>query len=375
MGVKVIQSDYENEHLEDRQRDYSVVQNQIATMLFEPKLKAVDRPCFSCGQMVSLIDPGLGFMGRLWWKLKGVRTWTTKCPHCGASNHNDPEDRLQTFKTFMEVGSWSFLCYYAGGMVVVATLITLRIIPNWSIAPFIFSLTFLSICFLLIEGFTAKHKQALLQQNARFERRAPILLLRSFVDSPLARTGVTRFGGERYGAVVGGGRLVTSIDRWVDQIGRPIAFGSKADRVTSGTHEVLFLKTSNETWWPKFHIAARLSSLIVVVPELTRGLLNEVHYLIEQGFENKLLVIMPPTGDGFNKRKFTDRWELVRREWQKEGFELPAYEKRGMVFIPNRKMNLVHAQRLNAGGGSDVSTEIMWATLNCCQQLNPDRVP
>jgi hypothetical protein len=220
--------------------------------------------------------------------------------------------------------------------------------------------------FKWFDRYLTHKKQELLMRNAKFELSAPILLLRSFLDSPLVRNVPTRIHFlKRRSFWSSGDRFVKSVELSLSQLGRPIAIGiTKKERPDLGWHELLIIASSEQTWWGKFQVAANLSRIIYVVPELSEGLLQEVRYLIKEDLQYKLLIYMPPTPKGYRAPRLANRWALVRSEWQKAGFQLPVYESRGMLFIPDSKMSLVHAKRFREiGAEMEIPSRILEATI------------
>jgi hypothetical protein len=119
----------------------------------------------------------------------------------------------------------------------------------------------------------------------------------------------------------------------------------------------VILKTQENDWQQSVLSVARRCWLVVVFPSPTKGCVEELCMLAsDPGLLEKTILFMPPTPKGLNRflsrgnADFSADWEAVRMELSAHKFNLPAYDPRGMLFVPTevfdvkRSISLKHVE-------------------------------
>jgi hypothetical protein len=110
--------------------------------------------------------------------------------------------------------------------------------------------------------------------------------------------------------------------------------------ILSRSHQVIWLRCPDHEWEKNFRVLARHARGIILSPEVSRSLLDEVRFLRDHELLGKTIVLMPvtpPTVSGLvhydppDRKK--ERWDIVRTELQEDGLTLPAYEEQGKLLL------------------------------------------
>lgn len=74
---------------------------------------------------------------------------------------------------------------------------------------------------------------------------------------------------------------------------------------------------------------------VVVIPEMTDGLLDEINILTQTHLLRKTVVLMPP-----NCGRQSHRWNEIRTKFLELGLKLPEYDPNGCLYLPNEDFSV-----------------------------------
>ena len=168
---------------------------------------------------------------------------------------------------------------------------------------------------------------------ARTEQRPPILLLRSFFNSRLARHARVKAG--EY-VEAGGENIIKTLELPLAAFGRPVALGvPKHERPDSGRQQIVYIETSDEDWQRVVLLVACVSRFVLMVPGWTDGVVNEMELIGSGQLSSRTIVLMPPSLRSSDRKKIAREWNRVKERCAASGFRIPSYDDRGMLYIPN----------------------------------------
>jgi hypothetical protein len=158
------------------------------------------------------------------------------------------------------------------------------------------------------------------------DNRAPILLLRSFRHSMIARGTKAPLIAQAIRAAVPTGPVIT--------------LGDESDIASAGAG-TFYINGPDQDWTTLFKACAWASSVVVVVPETTRSLVSEMLALARSNFLSKTLILMPPAGEKpdelFGSPNWK-RWAAIREGLGQIGLHLPDYDRYGMAYVPREDL-------------------------------------
>ncbi|MGB7950467.1 MAG: hypothetical protein WCH75_22510, partial [Candidatus Binatia bacterium] len=181
-----------------------------------------------------------------------------------------------------------------------------------------------------IKSFQWAHRQAVSASEP------PALILRSFGQK------------DSYQDAGSGFSIFGLVDAAMRETGlRPVVLGSHLS--LPDDNGFLFLPTRDDEWWRIFEVYSEASSLILVIPELTQGLGQELRFLRERTWLSKTVVLMNSAsvpqrvmdGQGDvhalrgNDEQRRARWSEACAIFAKMGIELPDYDPRGALIELN----------------------------------------
>jgi hypothetical protein len=173
--------------------------------------------------------------------------------------------------------------------------------------------------------------------------RSPLLVLRSFSDDHLKTGNIIYPPDFDIGA--------PALDNFIWQaalalwdVGRVVILQRENNTITPifGIGVV----SDNESWEADVEQVAKGAWAILLFPSNSQGVITEMKLLQKLDLLWKTVVFMPPKVSRKEKllipfKNFVDykpRWEEVREKLKYHGFNLPAYDPRGMLFIPDATM-------------------------------------
>jgi hypothetical protein len=134
-----------------------------------------------------------------------------------------------------------------------------------------------------------------------------------------------------------------------------LAIGAPDDTIEMSEKRLLYFQSAKSAWVEMFRMASEAARAVIVIPGVTKGILQEIHALSSSGAISKVIVFMPPTPSGFAAKwitRYSDpqaigmRWAEAQSEWKKVGVSLPAYDSGGMLLTlrdsgkPDRELRL-----------------------------------
>lgn len=98
---------------------------------------------------------------------------------------------------------------------------------------------------------------------------------------------------------------------------------------------ITYLNASRDGWMDIVSFLARNSYFIVVIPNNSQGLLEEVEFIVKNKLQYKVIVVMPPESIQ-NDVHLVAEWEKNRELFkQKLQLNLPEHFPSGLLYIPN----------------------------------------
>jgi hypothetical protein len=129
---------------------------------------------------------------------------------------------------------------------------------------------------------------------------------------------------------------MTDLEQALSCLGNVVFVGAPAYPVPWILSDSLVVDTADEHWKECFRDVAQRSRAIIMWPELTQGVREELSELRANGWAGKLIVLMPPLVRGGPSQHDDGgrraRWKLVAEGLQAEGLSLPAYSSTGCFF-------------------------------------------
>lgn len=89
-------------------------------------------------------------------------------------------------------------------------------------------------------------------------------------------------------------------------------------------------------WRHAVAYAARTCGVILLLPEDSAGVADEIKWITSARHLTKLVVVVPPEYIS----GLRTNWEKLRKRWQKDGFRLPEYQRDGLVYTPNADLSI-----------------------------------
>jgi hypothetical protein len=183
------------------------------------------------------------------------------------------------------------------------------------------------------------HHQRILKMEVLRDDRAPFLFLRSFRRSGL-RVGIERqeMVGEEFRPSRGYKRVpVDRIRPLLSAVsGRGPFVALSTARDTSITRDDIYELAVELAWTDRVMALCRVVRAIILVPDSSEGVVAEMRMLSTLGVLNRVLVYMPPwipaqdPPDGLEHR-----WNEIRDELAVHRWQLPTYERRGCLYVPD----------------------------------------
>ena len=170
-------------------------------------------------------------------------------------------------------------------------------------------------------------RQKRLRQRAHQDRRPFYLLLHSFTetslfDSTLATSVVEVEAGEVFYT-----SMVELIEEALGKAAKPvITVGSYFPK---GKHAIR-VNVEGNSWQ---HICRTLLPVcrgIILIPEITPSLMEEIGWLCKMDWWRKTIVVMPCFAEWNQKR-----WDLIIDQYHSRGMFLPPYQPNGVLYLPN----------------------------------------
>lgn len=131
------------------------------------------------------------------------------------------------------------------------------------------------------------------------------------------------------------------------------AAGDKILLVTVGDHSrylnILTLECESDSWEKDVEALAIDSRAILLLPEISEGLLAEIKMLASKKLWQKTIIIMPPLRKALDKNMFnaTDEfglsvteWEEMRNKLLEQNYKLPVAKETGMAFTINPNLSV-----------------------------------
>lgn len=192
-----------------------------------------------------------------------------------------------------------------------------------------------------------QHRKRYRLRRATLDRRVPVLFLQSY-----------RYNSLRYiGGIIPQAKYVPAIYidttdilayvyRDIGKLGPIISLGDPADPLES--EAVIHLETDGRNWRSALPAIARDCSPIILVPEVSLGVLAECIWLIRTDLYQRALVIMSPQARRYQREPtVANRWKNVCEVYRANGLRLPDYDPAGMVYRPNRDFSISEAWSLD----------------------------
>ncbi|MEL6535366.1 MAG: hypothetical protein AAFQ98_08145 [Bacteroidota bacterium] len=216
------------------------------------------------------------------------------------------------------------------------------------------------IAFRMIFYFLIRHKQGVIQElqqmlfanHASSDSRPPVLLLRSFVNDELytiykkpnqylgvsgQMRALSRYPDYAQSKIAEAGMVVEILD-----LGFLVLLGHYDEVDTSAAIDHIYLQSKEECWWEVFKESASYAQFILIIPEISDGLVEEVSYLMSSQLLDKTLIYLPNLEDdeyfkllSGEQERILSRWDEIRAFWKESGFNFPDYDTRGMVYQPH----------------------------------------
>ena len=195
-------------------------------------------------------------------------------------------------------------------------------------------------------------KLRMIVEEARADKRPPLLLLRSFSNNQLTHAAETVFGIRLPTFMARAERgFLYFLGLATASLGRSVAIGNPSECLVFGQQmwglEHFYVESDDKRWVDLFMIMARAARVILLIPETSPGIEREMHTLVKRKLTGKALVFMPPLAPkGMSNRKVARRWEDVRAFWEGKGMALPAYNPLGLVYRPNKDFSIAESRTL-----------------------------
>lgn len=94
----------------------------------------------------------------------------------------------------------------------------------------------------------------------------------------------------------------------------------------------------SEDWLNNVEKCALLSSNILVLPSASKSLIEEMQMIRKNDFSNRTFIIMPYEAIGETSIK--KDWNKIRKKLKKYDFQLPKYNRKGMIYQPGNKFEI-----------------------------------
>lgn len=244
---------------------------------------------------------------------------------------------------------WAGLGMFFGGPIVARLLESFGFISNKQDVFWMIATTAISFVLMLIRmAVEYRHecvREELVFEQVRRDSRAPSLLLRSFSDPSLGYgLYFTEIGDKGAGQYEGPNRF-RMIARSLGSVGPLIVLcrSSHEDAILrTERFEHLGLRARDDNWVDCFRLLALGSRVIMVVPGVSPGLLEEVRIIGSHApLLRKTLVFMPSTPPDrvasityFDTAMYRREWDRIRANWAEVGVNLPEYREGGCVYFP-----------------------------------------
>lgn len=174
--------------------------------------------------------------------------------------------------------------------------------------------------------------------NKIASRIRPILFLREFGENTLA----TKFSRSISKEIRDGNSEVA--DPMLHELRKKFIFKSvfayfdqKLDPGGRKENKFQYLEESDD-WLQNVERCAHLASCIVLLPSNSESVLEEMHMIQENNLFYKTFIFMPyeiPLG-----YEIREDWNHLRKKLKADGFELPEYDRKGMIYKPGSKFEV-----------------------------------
>lgn len=150
----------------------------------------------------------------------------------------------------------------------------------------------------------------------------------------------------------------------------------------------LVVSCSDADWTESVVRLATAAWVVVVFPSSTKGCITELKLLEKNNLLSKTIIFMPPKTKKWiswlnslssfrllKEKNFANDWMQLSKELHEHGFNLPDYDQRGMLYIPDAKLAVVKCILLNYDScpwrrlielvpRSEVSSDSIWNIVN-----------
>lgn len=225
-----------------------------------------------------------------------------------------------------------------------------------------------------------------------YDYRAPVLVLRSFSDDR-AKLGDELPPGD-YGG--GGGRnpfiwqLTQALWDWC----RVILLQEEANE--RGLQLSGIVMKPADDWKDVVLSVAQRAWVVLVFPASTTSCIEELELLVSNSLLAKTVIYMPPSAGRVTRIVTTvlgqppsdteenaERWERLRDDLRRAGWQLPSYEPRGLLYTPNPDFSIAASIDLRHNDypwsrlpelapGPGVLPEPLWNVVRCGQAFEAD---
>jgi hypothetical protein len=167
--------------------------------------------------------------------------------------------------------------------------------------------------------------------------------------------------------------VLESLQLSLRKVGELVALGGKASYSSS----YLIIETSDDNWQSMFHVLAKGCKAILIIPEVSPGVLYEIKQIVDI-YQQKAVVYIPPADykrihyrHGDDSRKPPDEWkktplrekrlEKIRNQLKALNINLPPHKHEGYFYSPERDLSVKYELSLS---------DIMSMTPTDCEPLN-----
>jgi hypothetical protein len=154
--------------------------------------------------------------------------------------------------------------------------------------------------------------------------------------------------------------FLNTISNALKPFGPIVIIGASSDPLTY-EHNILMVQPNLGTsWLDVVDVLAKDSRAILIIPEVSSGILTELRYLKTNDMLRRAVFIMLPMMDISHRQRYKtidnsrpERWDNVKEKLLSEGIHLPSYSEAGTMFTLDQCGRI--AQSVLLSGNDDIA--------------------
>ncbi len=221
-----------------------------------------------------------------------------------------------------------------------ACLLSNSLLDHKKLVYILSAIVFLTLTYLFYREHSRLKKLLSSQKAYPFEQDHYFIFLRSFEKTEGYENQLTRIVPGEMDPTAGiylPESIVGELDAAVrEQEAKLVVLGGQL--VLPIDHGVIWLQCPDRAWWVNFELLATHATGIIICPELTPGIFDELELIRNRNLLSKTIFFMSPTpqsSDAVNYAEPKNRekqWNEIQKRFQEEKILLPDYAPQGRLF-------------------------------------------